>query len=103
MLKILKHCLAVAIMVATVATPVATLVNSGVKDVMDEVKSILESMIQAVDMSINFREQQLGDGATDDLSGSETGGQNAKDIFESLAALEGADLRRLDTSLWDND
>lgn len=50
MLRILKHCLAVA----AVAAPVAALADSGLKDIMDGVKAISESTINAVDMSINF-------------------------------------------------
>ncbi|KAF9340949.1 hypothetical protein BGZ91_011666 [Linnemannia elongata] len=72
MLRILQHCLAVA----AVAAPVAVLVESGLKDVMDGVKSISESTTNAVDMSINILETKLSDGS---------------------------DLRRLDTFLRNND
>ncbi|KAG9072886.1 hypothetical protein KI688_000667 [Linnemannia hyalina] len=100
MLKILKHCLAVA----TVVAPVVALVDGGVKDVMDGVKSISESTMEAVDISINFLEQELDDGGVSDAF-AETGsdGQDADNMFENLAALEGADLRRLDTFLQNND
>ncbi|KAF9119331.1 hypothetical protein BGW39_000382, partial [Mortierella sp. 14UC] len=57
MLKVLRHCLAVT----TVAVPVAALVDDGLKDIMDGVKSISESTIQAVDMSIDILESKLGD------------------------------------------
>ncbi|KAG0068301.1 hypothetical protein BGZ89_004964 [Linnemannia elongata] len=99
MLKILQHCLAVA----AVAAPVAALADSGLKDVMDGVKSISESTMKAVDMSINILETKLGDAdVADNLA---TIASNGHDIsmFENLAALEGADLRRLDTFLRNND
>ncbi|KAF9138704.1 hypothetical protein BGX30_008830, partial [Mortierella sp. GBA39] len=100
MLKILKHCLAVA----TVVAPVVTLVDGGVKDVMDGAKSISESTMEAVDMSINFLEQELDEGGVlDALAGTGSDGQDADNMFENLAALEGADLRRLDTFLRNND
>ncbi|OAQ26881.1 hypothetical protein K457DRAFT_140018 [Linnemannia elongata AG-77] len=100
MLRILKHCLAVA----TVAAPVVALVDNSIKDVMDGVKSISESTMKAVDMSINFLEQELDEGSVSDaLAGTRSDGKDADDIFKSLAALEGADLRRLDTFLRNND
>ncbi|KAF9128559.1 hypothetical protein BGX30_014285, partial [Mortierella sp. GBA39] len=97
---ILKHCLAVA----AVAAPVAALADSSLKDVMDGVKSISESTINAVDMSINILETKLGDtDIADALAGAVSNGQDDNNIFENLAALEGADLRRLDTFLRNND
>jgi hypothetical protein len=99
MLKILKHCLAVA----TVTTSVVALVDNSIKDVMDGVKSISESTMKVVDMLIDFLGQQLGDGELDDLPGNGSDGQDTDDMFENLAALEGADLRRLDTFLRSND
>ncbi|KAG9072945.1 hypothetical protein KI688_000726 [Linnemannia hyalina] len=99
-LRILKHCLAVA----AVAAPVAALADSGLKDVIDGVKSISESTINAVDMSINILEIKLGDTDTADaLAGAVSNGQDDDNMFENLAALEGADLRRLDTFLRNND
>jgi hypothetical protein len=100
MLKILKHCLAVA----TIVAPAVALAENSVKDVMEGVKSISESTMAAVDMSINFLEQKLDDGGTsDDLIGTESNGQETDNMFENLAALEGSDLRRLDTFLRNND
>ncbi|KAK5828972.1 hypothetical protein F5H01DRAFT_12239 [Linnemannia elongata] len=100
MLRILKHCLAVAAVLA----PAVALTDNGVQDVMDGVKSISESTMQAVDMSINFLEQQLGDGrAPDNLAGTGSDELDARDVLENLAALEGADLRRLHTFLRNSD
>ncbi|KAG0059471.1 hypothetical protein BGZ89_000380 [Linnemannia elongata] len=100
MLKILQHCLAVAAM----AAPIAALAESSLKDVMDGVKSISESTINAVDMSINILENKLGDGdVADNLATTAFYGQEGATMFENLAALEGADLRRLDTFLRNND
>ncbi|KAF9335806.1 hypothetical protein BGZ91_010348 [Linnemannia elongata] len=100
MLRILKHCLAVA----TVTAPAVDLVDNGIKDIMDGVKSISESTMKAVDMSINFLEQELDECSVSDvLAGTKSDGKDVDDIFKSLAALEGADLRRLDTFLRKND
>ncbi|KAF9904220.1 hypothetical protein EC991_002923 [Linnemannia zychae] len=100
MLRVLKHCLAVA----TVVAPAVALADSGVKDIMDGVKSLPESTMEAVDVSINFLEQKLDDGGiADDLSGTTSEGQDINSMFENLAALEGADLRRLDSFLRNKD
>ncbi|KAF9545709.1 hypothetical protein EC957_010572 [Mortierella hygrophila] len=94
MLRILKHCLAVA----KVAAPAIALVESGVKDVMDGVTSISESMITAVDISIDFLEKKLDENATGDgISKTMALSQEEEDMFSGLTALEGADLRRLDS------
>ncbi|KAF9122815.1 hypothetical protein BGW39_009477 [Mortierella sp. 14UC] len=98
MLRILRHCLAVA----TVAAPAVGIAENSVKDVMDGVKSMSESTREAVDVSINFLEHKLDDSkAADNLAGGVE--QEDDDMFENLAALEGADLRRLDTFLRNND
>ncbi|KAF9536968.1 hypothetical protein EC957_009142, partial [Mortierella hygrophila] len=100
MLRILQHCLAVA----TVAAPVAALADGSLNDVMDGVKSISQSTMQAVDMSINILETKLrANDTTDALAGAVFNGQDDDNMFENLAALEGADLRRLDTFLRNND
>ncbi|KAF9548707.1 hypothetical protein EC957_005946 [Mortierella hygrophila] len=57
MLKILRHCLAFAAVIA----PAVAMAESGVKDIMDGVKSISESTMGAVDMSIGFLEKTLDD------------------------------------------
>ncbi|KAG0270735.1 hypothetical protein BGZ95_001589 [Linnemannia exigua] len=98
MLRVLKHCLAVA----TVVAPAVALAKDSVKDVMGDVKSLSESTMKAVDMSIDFLEQKLNDETVDGLAGSD-GGLREEDMFERLAALEGADLRRLDTFLRNKD
>ncbi|KAG0070597.1 hypothetical protein BGZ89_000229 [Linnemannia elongata] len=100
MLRILQHCLAVAAVVA----PGVSLAESGLKDVMDGVKSISESTINAVDMSISILETKLGEIDTADaLAGAVSNGPDDDSMFDNLAALEGADLRRLDTFLRNND
>ncbi|KAF9293294.1 hypothetical protein BGZ88_005547 [Linnemannia elongata] len=99
MLRILKHCLTVAAM----AAPVAALADSGLKDVIDGVKSISESTMQAVDMSINTLETKLGDADVGDNLATIASDGHDNTMFENLAALEGADLRRLDTFLRNKD
>ncbi|KAF9122409.1 hypothetical protein BGW39_009770 [Mortierella sp. 14UC] len=117
MLRLLRHCL----VVASVVSPAVGIAENGFKDVMDGVKSLSESTMEAVDMSINILENKLSDtNASDDLAGaaSDDDDDDASDdfaeaalngpevddsMFENLAALEGADLRRLDTFLRNND
>ncbi|KAK3845713.1 MAG: hypothetical protein J3R72DRAFT_520879 [Linnemannia gamsii] len=100
MLRILKHCLAVA----TVVAPALALADNTVKDVMDGVKSISESTMKAVDMSIDFLEQRLdGDALADGMTSEGAGPQEEEDMFSGLAALEGADLRRLESFLRNKD
>ncbi|KAF9536580.1 hypothetical protein EC957_010421 [Mortierella hygrophila] len=95
MLRILKHCLAVAAVVA----PVVSQADSDLKDIADVVVSVSESAMEAVDLSINFLEQNLGGNAVADvMAGSATNTQK-DDTFSGLVALEGADLRRLNSFL----
>ncbi|KAG0196848.1 hypothetical protein BGX33_001216, partial [Mortierella sp. NVP41] len=99
MLRILKHCLAVA----AVVSPVVGIAHGGVKEITEGAKTISECTMAAVDMSINFLEQKLDNTmAPDDLA---MGGNEREEesLFENLAVLEGADLRRLDTFLRNND
>ncbi|KAF9117835.1 hypothetical protein BGW39_001756 [Mortierella sp. 14UC] len=100
MLRLLKRCLAVA----TAVAPAVALADSTVKDVMVGVKSLSESTMEAVEVSIDFLEKKVDDGANaDNLAGPGSAVQDENTKFESLAALEGADLRRLDTFLQDKD
>lgn len=90
--------------VATVVAPAVALAENSVKDAMDGVKSIAESTMKAVDMSIDFLEQKLeGDTVTDGVSESDTDAQDEEDRFNGLAAPEGGDLRRLDSFLRNKD
>lgn len=95
MLRILKHCLAVAAVVA----PGVALAESSVKDVTDGVKSISESTREAVNVSIDFLEQKLNNETVVDAGSRTDNVEQDEDMFKGLAALEGADLRRLDTFL----
>ncbi|KAG0374626.1 hypothetical protein BGX24_010161 [Mortierella sp. AD032] len=99
MLRVLKHCLAVA----TVVAPGVALAENSVKDAMDGVRSIAESTMKAVDMSIDFLEQKLEGDTVADVSESDSDAQDVEDRFNGLAALEGADLRRLDSFLRNKD
>ncbi|OAQ36796.1 hypothetical protein K457DRAFT_131942 [Linnemannia elongata AG-77] len=100
MLRILQHCLAVA----AVAAPIAALADGGLKDIMEGVKSISESTIEAVDMSINILQAKLSDAeVADGHERTAFKGQEDNPMFENLAALEGADLRRLGTFLRNKD
>lgn len=95
MLRILKHCLAVT----TVIAPAVALAEESIKDTMDGVKSISESTMEAVNMSINFLEQKLDNETVVDAGSRANNVDQEEDMFKDLAALEGADLRRLGTFL----
>ncbi|KAF9342727.1 hypothetical protein BGX26_006976, partial [Mortierella sp. AD094] len=96
MLQILKFCLDAAKAVA----PVVGLAGEGLKKAVDSVKSASEHALDAVNISINFLEMKLGSDITfDALDGNSSG----EDIFKNLAALEGADLRQLETFLHNKD
>ncbi|KAF9083184.1 hypothetical protein BGX23_011700, partial [Mortierella sp. AD031] len=93
MLRILKHCLAVA----AVVSPVVGIAHGGVKEITEGVKTISECTMAAVDKSINFLEQKLDDTTAPDDPAVGENEREEDNVFEKLAALEGADLRRLDT------
>ncbi|KAG0217930.1 hypothetical protein BGX33_009091 [Mortierella sp. NVP41] len=99
MLRILKHCLAVA----AVVSPVVGIAHGGVKEITEGVKTISECTMAAVDKSINFLEQKLDDTTAPDDPAVGENEREEDNVFEKLAALEGADLRRLDTFLRNND
>ncbi|KAG0287136.1 hypothetical protein BGZ97_007190, partial [Linnemannia gamsii] len=85
MLRILQHCLAVT----AVATPIAALADNGIKDIMDNVKSISMSTVEAVDMSINILETKMvGTDVADGFATTSSNGQEDSTMFENLAALE---------------
>ncbi|KAF9146666.1 hypothetical protein BGX30_011858 [Mortierella sp. GBA39] len=94
MLRVLKHRLVVAVALA----------GNGLKGIVDGVKPISERTIEAVDRSINFLETKLRDtDAADGLVTTASTEQEDHAMFENPAALEGADLRQLDTFLRKND
>ncbi|KAG0371961.1 hypothetical protein BGX24_000933 [Mortierella sp. AD032] len=102
MLRILRHCLAVVSVVA----PAMMVAQSGVKEIMEGVESLSERTLAAVDISINFLEAKLdgdamGEGVAEGKD--DAGDDDEEDVFKNLAALEGADLRRLDSFLRNKD
>ncbi|KAG0281191.1 hypothetical protein BGZ96_001261 [Linnemannia gamsii] len=101
MLRILKHCLAVA----TIVTPAVSLAENRVKEIMDGVRSISERTLQAVETSIGFLETRLNDDMLAEDFGQEGEIKEQEDnyLLQDLAALEGADLRRLETFLHNSD
>ncbi|KAF9348731.1 hypothetical protein BGX26_012874 [Mortierella sp. AD094] len=96
MLQILKFCLDAAKFVA----PAVGIAQENLKKTADSVKSASEHTLEAVNISINFLEAKLGgDNNLDSLDG-----YGIDDgIFKNLAALEGADLRQLETFLRNKD
>ncbi|KAF9348732.1 hypothetical protein BGX26_012875 [Mortierella sp. AD094] len=96
MLQILRFCLDAAKIVA----PAVGIAQDGLKKVADSVKTTSMHTLEAVNISINFLEERLGgDNNLDSLDGNGIG----DDIFKNLAALEGADLRQLETFLRNKD
>ncbi|KAF9173397.1 hypothetical protein BGX21_004037 [Mortierella sp. AD011] len=96
MLQILRFCLDVAKFVA----PVVGLARESLDNVVDDVKSISEQTLDAVNFSIATLEEVLGrDNNIEALYSNSDG----NDIFKNLAALEGADLRQLETFLRNKD
>ncbi|KAG0270947.1 hypothetical protein BGZ95_001321 [Linnemannia exigua] len=95
MLRILKHCLTVA----SIVTPVT---QGSLDDVVRGVEALTKSTLEAVDMSIGFLEQKLDDTKALDEKGDRED-RKEEHVFERLAALEGADLRRLETFLRNKD
>ncbi|KAG0297448.1 hypothetical protein BGZ96_006404 [Linnemannia gamsii] len=93
MLQILKQCLAVA----TAVSPVAALTD--LKDTMGGLKLISESTVEAVNMSIDFLQQRLGDKQGANSVNRTNAYTQEEDMFSDLAALDGSDLRQLDTFL----
>lgn len=113
-LRILKHCLEVASAVA----PVAGLVHGGVRAVMREVSTFADSHLESIDNSIDFLKNTLEDhqvnmalGQDCDADSQKSGTSSQRsdsesqqsDYLQTIAALEGADLRRLHTFLRSND
>ncbi|KAF9122851.1 hypothetical protein BGW39_009460 [Mortierella sp. 14UC] len=101
MLQVLRDCLTVA----TSIVPAAGLAENGVKGVLEGVKSISEYTMDAINVSIGFLEKKLEEDklAKDTTKSNTDNKQQEEDIFRGLAALEGADLRQLDTFLKTND
>ncbi|KAF9172254.1 hypothetical protein BGX21_004039 [Mortierella sp. AD011] len=96
MLQILKFCLDAAKFIA----PAVGIAQDSLQKAADSVKSASEHTLEAVNISINFLETKLGG----DINLNSQGGNDiGDDIFKNLAALEGADLRQLETFLRNKD
>ncbi|KAF9343288.1 hypothetical protein BGX26_005972 [Mortierella sp. AD094] len=101
MLQVLKFCLDAAKFV----TPAISPVHETLSKVADHVKSVSENkmVLAAIDLSMNYLQTKLGsDGEFDAMSGI-AGNHSGDDIFKNLAALEGADLRQLESFLRNKD
>ncbi|KAH7059989.1 hypothetical protein BKA57DRAFT_446102 [Linnemannia elongata] len=102
LLRILKHCLAAA----SFAAPAVSLVQSQISSIMQGVESINKNTIEAVNTSIAFLEKRLEDNDAADNFASFQSSQSGDDLagmISDLRALEGADLRQLDTFLRSKD
>ncbi|KAF9079508.1 hypothetical protein BGX23_003887 [Mortierella sp. AD031] len=99
-LKILRHCLAVAALVS----PGIGQLQDTVDIALNKAEYIAKNTMDAVDMSINFLQQKLEDHAfAESFPTQESDDQRGDPSFKNLTALEGADLRRLDTFLRNKD
>ncbi|KAF9323727.1 hypothetical protein BG006_001208, partial [Podila minutissima] len=97
MLQILKTCL----MATAIVAPTIGYLTQGTDQLANTVRSMAESTVHAVNFLIQFLEARLN-----------TAGSNAQSktlavidgsSFKDLRALEGADLRKLDTFLKNKD
>ncbi|KAF9305218.1 hypothetical protein BGZ74_010997 [Mortierella antarctica] len=98
MLQILKVCLLAA---ATVVPPVRGL-TPAVDQLSSTVRSKAENTVRAVEYSIQFLEAKLNKTGSDAKSTTSTAAIDGGG-FKNLQALEGADLRKLDTFLKNKD
>ncbi|KAF9082199.1 hypothetical protein BGX29_004005, partial [Mortierella sp. GBA35] len=102
-LKILKHCMEVA----SAVVPVAGLAQGDMRQSIERVDTTSKNTMDAVNISIGFLNTRLNDSnkLAEDYGwdGGLVGGQEDNDMLQGLAALEGADLLRLDTFLRSND
>lgn len=97
MLQILKTCL----MATTIVAPAVGHLNQGIDQVTGSVRSTAENTVRAVDFSIQFLETKLNTAGGDVESNNYTAIEG--NHFKDLRALEGADLRKLDTFLKNKD
>ncbi|KAG0373770.1 hypothetical protein BGX24_011269, partial [Mortierella sp. AD032] len=97
MLKILSYCLRAA----TIAAPATGLISEAVQDTMQGIEAIAKNTLEnVINNSISFLKQNLDkSGVTASSPSSNTNVSELDDPFQSVVALEGADLRRLKTFL----
>ncbi|KAF9187493.1 hypothetical protein BGZ51_001277 [Haplosporangium sp. Z 767] len=101
MLQILQHCLTVA----KIVSPVAGHFQPDLKGLMEGTKAASESTLDAINISINFLENRLGTDNVSSAAGTDGSGSDS-DVglrLKNMDALEGADLRRLETFLRNKD
>ncbi|KAG0275008.1 hypothetical protein BGZ95_009265 [Linnemannia exigua] len=99
-LKILKHCMEVASAVA----PVAGLAHGGLKAAIKGVSSFASDHLESINNSIGFLKDTLDEHKVNLGLGRDCDVRDQQDDhLQKIAALEGADLRRLHTFLRDND
>ncbi|KAG0334736.1 hypothetical protein BG000_008093 [Podila horticola] len=97
MLQILKTCL----MATAIVAPAVGYLAQGANQLTGTVRSTAESTVHAVDFSIQFLEGRLNIAGSD--AESTTLGVTDNSDFKDLQALEGADLRKLNTFLKNKD
>ncbi|KAF9906071.1 hypothetical protein EC991_001079 [Linnemannia zychae] len=99
-LEILKHCMEVAAMV----TPLAGMVGGTIKMAISEVSSFAKDHLDSISNSIGFLKDTLDEHQVNLGLGRDNDGTDQQDDhLDAIAALEGADLRRLHTFLREND
>ncbi|KAG0295520.1 hypothetical protein BGZ98_001369 [Dissophora globulifera] len=100
MLLILKHCLTAASVIA----PAVGQLQEGLGKVTEGLKSVTDDTMDAINTSIGFLEQKLMADRAPAAAGLDTEASEGNlDPFKHLDALEGADLRRLESFLRNKD
>ncbi|KAI7822383.1 hypothetical protein BC939DRAFT_453974 [Gamsiella multidivaricata] len=96
MLLILRHCL----MATAVVAPAVGVLNESLGKVADSMEEVTGNTLEAIKVSIDFLEQKLTNEKIAGAAGTESEAlEGEQDLFKHLDALEGADLRRLETFL----
>ncbi|KAG0329973.1 hypothetical protein BGZ99_009417 [Dissophora globulifera] len=100
MLLILKHCLTAASVIA----PAVGQLQEGLGKVTEGLKSVTDDTMDAINASIGFLEQKLMADRAPAAAGLDAEASEGNlDPFKHLDALEGADLRRLESFLRNKD
>ncbi|KAG0242708.1 hypothetical protein BGW41_003604 [Actinomortierella wolfii] len=96
----LLHILKYGLATASIAVPAIDRLQvvDGVKQVANNIQTIASDTLQGIDHSIEYLERILGRGATGS-GGSQIGGVSGDRHGYNIQALEGADLRRLESFL----
>ncbi|KAF9128945.1 hypothetical protein BGW39_004597 [Mortierella sp. 14UC] len=96
-LKVLRFC----VFAASVVAPTAVHIQTALDSMARVTETVTKNTLDAVNMSIEYLQAELSPDAL--LESFEPGSENPEKSANSLKALEGAELRRLDTFLRNKD